>query len=126
MTREEFIRALEKGGITFSYSDGGERIVIGPENYYINLEYLGITSLPSNITFNNLRSLNLGEVAQLPEGVVFDIKGAVIGEGITRIPRGTKFGKEVKTVLIQSGTIYFHNIEGINYGDLLTATFKYL
>jgi hypothetical protein len=126
MTREQFIRALEEGGITYSLSDGGKRIVVDQENQYINLEYLGITSLPPNVTFENSRSLRLGEISQLPEGMVFDIKGAVIGEGITRIPRGTKFGKEVKTVLIQSGTIYFHNIEGINYGDLLTATFKYL
>ena len=126
MTREQFIRALEEGGITYSLSDGGKRIVVDQENQYINLEYLGITSLPPNVTFENSRSLRLGEISQLHEGMVFDIKGAVIGEGITRIPRGTKFGKEVKTVLIKSGTIYFHNIEGINYGDLLTATFKYL
>jgi hypothetical protein len=126
MTREQFIRALEEGGITYSLSDGGKRIVVDQENQYINLEYLGITSLPPDVTFENSGSLRLGEVAQLPEGVVFDIKGAVIAEGITRIPRGTKFGKEVRSVLIKSGTIYFHNIDGINYGDLLTATFKYI
>jgi hypothetical protein len=62
----------------------------------------------------------------LPEGTVFNNYGSVVGEEITRIPRGTKFGKGVKTVLIKSGTIHFHNIDGINYGDLLTATFKYL
>ena len=126
MTREEFIEALEKGGITFSYSEGGERIVVNWDNQYINLEYLGITSLPPDVTFENAGSLRLGEVAQLPEGTVFNNYGSVVGEEITRIPRGTKFGKEVRTVLIKSGTIYFHNIDGINYGDLLTATFKYI
>jgi hypothetical protein len=127
MIREEFIRALEKGGIAFTYSEGGERIVIVRENLVINLKDLGITSLPPNITFDNLGFVNLGEVSQLPEGLIFDINdGGVIGEKITRIPRGTKFGKGVKAVLIKSGSIYFHNVEGINYGDLLTATFKYI
>ena len=126
MTREEFIEALEKGEITFSYSEGGERIVIGPENFVINLGNLGITSLPPNITFDNLGFVNLGEVSQLPEGLIFDINdGGVIGEEITRITRGTKFGKNVKAVLIKSGTINF-DIEGFNYGDFLTAAFKYI
>jgi hypothetical protein len=126
MTREEFMRALEKGGIAFTYSEGRERIVIVPENFVINLKDLGITSLPPNITFDNLGFVNLGEVSQLPEGLIFDINdGGVIGEKITRIPRGTKFGKGVKGVLIKSGSINF-DIEGFNYGDFLTAVFKYL
>jgi hypothetical protein len=127
MTRKEFIESLEKGGITFSYSEEGERIVVGSgDEYYIDLGDPWITSLPPNVTFRNVGSLNLGEVAQLPEGVVFDNGGAIFAEEVTRIPRGTKFGKRVKSVLIKSGTIHFHNIDGINYGDLLTATFKYL
>jgi len=112
MSGEQFIRALEGGGI--SYSEEGERIVVGSgDEYYINLGDYRITSLPPNVTFRNVGSLNLGEVAQLPEGVVFDNGGAIFAEGITRIPRGTKFGKEVRSVLIKSGTIYFHNIDGI-------------
>jgi hypothetical protein len=123
MTREEFIRALDEKGI--SYSLEGERIVVNWDNQYINLEYLGITSLPPDVTFENAGSLRLGEVAQLPEGTVFNNYGSVVGEEITRIPRGTKFGKGVRTVLLAGGTINF-DIEGFNYGDLLTATFKYL
>jgi hypothetical protein len=61
--------------------------VIVRENLVINLKDLGITSLPPNITFDNLGFVNLGEVSQLPEGLIFDINdGGVIGEKITRIP----------------------------------------
>jgi hypothetical protein len=126
MTRGEFIRALEQGGITFSYSERGERIVIAEENYYFKSGDLGITSIPSNVTFENSGTIRLDGISQLPEGLFFNNYGGVLAEEITRIPRGTKFGKGVKTVLIKSGNIYFHNIDGINYGDLLTATFKYL
>lgn len=125
MTREEFIRALEKGGITFSYSEGGERIVIGPENYYVKSGDLGITSIPPNVTFENSGTISLLGISQLPEGLFFNNYGGVFAEGVTRIPRGTKFGRGVRTILIKSGTINF-NIEGYNYGDFLTATFKYL
>jgi hypothetical protein len=124
MTREEFIRALDEWEI--SYSLEGERIVVGSgDEYYINLEDYRITSLPPNVTFRNVGSLRLGEVAQLPEGVVFDNGGAIFAEEVTRIPRGTKFGKRVKTIYIKDGTINF-DIEGFNYGDFLTAAFKYI
>ena len=124
MTREEFIRALDERGI--SYSLEGERIVVGSgDEYYIDLGDPWITSLPPDVTFRNVGSLNLGEISQLPEGVVFDNGGAIFAEGVTRIPRGTKFGKRVKSILIKSGTINF-DIEGFNYGDFLTAAFKYI
>jgi len=125
MTREEFIRALEKGGITFSYSEGGERIVIGWENYYVEWDNLGITSIPPNVTFENSGTISLLGISQLPEGLFFNNYGRVIAEEVTRIPRGTKFGRGVSTVLIKSGTIDF-DIEGYNYGDFLTAAFKYI
>jgi hypothetical protein len=125
MAREEFIRALEKGGITFSYSEGGKRIVIGAENYYVKWDDLGITSIPPNVTFENSGTISLLGISQLPEGLFFNNYGRVFAEGVTRIPRGTKFGKGVRAVLIKSGTIDF-DIEGFNYGDFLTAAFKYL
>jgi hypothetical protein len=125
MTREEFIRVLEKEGITFSYSEGGERIVIGWENYYLDWDNLGITSIPPNVTFENSGTIRLDGISQLPEGLFFNNYGGVFAEGVTKIPRGTKFGRGVRTVLLAGGTIDF-DIEGFNYGDFLTAAFKYI
>jgi hypothetical protein len=124
MTRGEFIRALEQGGITFSYSERGERIVIAEENYYFKSGDLGITSIPPNVTFENSGTIRLDEISQLPEGIIFNNYGFIYAEGVTRIPTGTKFGRSVKAVLLAGGTIDF-DIREINYGDLLTAVFKY-
>ena len=131
MTKEEFIEALDRQRIHYTEEDG--RLIVGrvtvPVDGYISFYYLGIDSMPPNVTFENKGHLQLGTTKEIPQGVFFNNEGYVYWHDtrgkLDKIPRGTRFGKLVKGIVLKGGFLDF-GIPEINEGDLLTATFKYL
>ena len=125
MNKEAFMKVLGKNKIHFM--EEGGRLIVGRVNFgsdYISFYELGIDSMPPNVTFDNSGHVQLGTLKEIPEGVFFDNEGVVYMSSVSHITRGTRFGKWVRGVILSEGVIDF-NIREINYGDLLTATFKY-
>lgn len=126
MNQEAFMKVLGKNKIHFM--EEGGRLIVGRVSFtgsdYISFYELGIDSMPPNVTFDNSGHIQLGTLKEIPEGVFFDNVGVVYMSGVSRITRGTRFGKWVRGVILSEGVIDF-GIREINYGDLLTATFKY-
>ena len=126
MNKEAFMKVLGKNKIHFM--EEGGRLIVGRVSFtgsdYISFYELGIDSMPPNVTFDNSGHIQLGTLKEIPEGVFFDNVGVVYMSGVSRITRGTRFGKWVRGVILSEGVIDF-GIREINYGDLLTATFKY-
>jgi hypothetical protein len=126
MNKEAFMKVLGKNKIHFM--EEGERLIVGRINYsgsdYISFYELEIDSMPPNVTFDNSGHVQLGALKEIPEGVFFDNEGVVYMSMVSRITRGTRFGRWVRGVIPSGGVIDF-DIREINYGDLLTAVFKY-
>ena len=126
MNKEAFMKVLGKNKIHFM--EEGGRLIVGRVSFtgsnYISFYELGIDSMPPNVTFDNSGHIQLGTLKEIPEGVFFDNVGVVYMSSVSRITRGTRFGKWVRGVILSEGVIDF-GIREINYGDLLTATFKY-
>ena len=126
MNQEAFMKVLGKNKIHFM--EEGGRLIVGRVSFtgsdYISFYELGIDSMPPNVTFDNSGHIQLGTLKEIPEGVFFDNVGVVYMSSVSRITRGTRFGKWVRGVILSEGVIDF-GIREINYGDLLTATFKY-
>ena len=126
MNKEAFMKVLGKNKIHFM--EEGGRLIVGRVSFtgsdYISFYELGIDSMPPNVTFDNSGHVQLGALKEIPEGVFFDNEGVVYMSSVSRITRGTRFGKWVRGVILSEGVIDF-GIREINYGDLLTATFKY-
>jgi len=126
MNKEAFMKVLGKNKIHFM--EEGGRLIVGRINYsgsdYISFYELEIDSMPPNVTFDNSGHVQLGVLKEIPEGVFFDNEGVVYMSMVSRITRGTRFGRWVRGVVPSGGVIDF-DIQGINYGDLLTAVFKY-
>ena len=126
MNKEAFMKVLGKNKIHFM--EEGGRLIVGRVSFtgsnYISFYELGIDSMPPTVTFDNRGHIQLGTLKEIPEGVFFDNVGVVYMSSVSRITRGTRFGKWVRGVILSEGVIDF-GIREINYGDLLTATFKY-
>lgn len=148
MTRDEFIKILEKKG--YSYSVDGDYLIIpdtkGMEN--VLLDY--IKTLPPNIRFINSGWVDLTELKTLPDGVYFNNNGDVILDSIKVVPSGVEFnnkgnisldsvkkikpgavfnnGGHVDMESIVGGYGYFHtwdgNIDGIASNRLLNGMIK--
>ena len=143
MTREEFIKQLEKK--RYSYKMSGDKIVVTDEGG-VNLESL--TSLPSGVVFRNrggvgLKSLtsippgvefrnggyvNLESLTSLPPGVEFRNRGAVSLDSITSLPPGVEFKNRGNVYLRSLIGGWFSdwkgNIEGIDAKRLLNVMIK--
>jgi len=133
MNKEAFMKVLGKNKIHFM--EEGGRLIVGRINYSgsdylayekfsISFYELEIDSMPPNVTFDNSGHVQLGALKEIPEGVFFDNEGVVYMSMVSRITRGTRFGRWVRGVIPSGGVIDF-GIREINYGDLLTAVFKY-
>ena len=89
MTREEFIKILEKED--YSYEIDGDYLVIpdtkGMEN--VILDY--IKTMPSLVRFNNSGYVNLVSLETLPPGVEFNNKGDVNLDSLKTLPPDIEF-----------------------------------
>ena len=127
MTREAFIKALDRQRIHHTEEDG--RLIVGriSRNGYVSFYDLGINSMPPDVTFENSGNIQLGDLKEIPEGVFFDNGNYIYWNNANsgKISRGTRFGKRVTGIVTSRGFLDL-GIPEINEGDLLTATFKYL
>ena len=99
MTREEFIKELEKGG--YSYDIDGDKIVVTGMNPStakhkhwseigsVNLDSL--KTLPPGVVFKNEGSVDLSSLKTLPPGVKFSNRGRVFLKHLETIPPGVGF-----------------------------------
>ena len=118
MTREEFIRILEKED--YSYEIVGNKIVVT----YDKSVYLdSLETLPPGVEFNNGGQVDLDSLETLPPGVEFNNGGDVSLASLETLPPGVEFnnGDRVHVKFIHPA--YFHrwngNIEGIDPKTLL-------
>lgn len=75
MTREEFIKVLDKEG--YSYEIEGDKVIVDADGGNVYLELL--TSLPSGVEFWNRGIVNLKSLKSIPPGVEFwNINGDVL------------------------------------------------
>ena len=101
MTREEFIKVLDKKD--YSYEMMGDSVVVngGDSNGVVILSSL--TSIPRGVVFRNRGAVYFSDLTSLPPDVVFKNVGGVILSSLTSIPRGVVF-KNVGNVDLRSLT----------------------
>ena len=118
MTREEFIKVLEKEG--YSYKLEGDKIVVTDEGH-VNLGSL--TSLPTGVEFRNEGNVDLQSLTSLPLNVEFENDGNVNLKSLTSISPGVEFRNEDRVYLESLIGGFFNkwkgNIEGIDSKRLL-------
>jgi hypothetical protein len=89
MTREDFIRILEKE--EYPYEIEGNKIVIKKGNRLGNFSLDWITSLPPDVEFSDMRSVYLNSLTSVPPNVIFKNTGDVSLESVTSISSGVEF-----------------------------------
>jgi hypothetical protein len=135
MTREEFIKVLEKRAWDpynkdtldiywkkkdYIYEIEGNKIIV---TYKGNVGLGSLTSLPSGVEFKNGGYVNLRKLTSIPPGVVFKNYGSVYLEDLTSLPPGVVFENGGDVNLGSLIGDYFNrwsgNIEGIDSKRLL-------
>ena len=81
MTNEEFIEKLK----TYSYERVGDKIIVNDNG---SVYLVGLTSMPSNVEFNNLGYVDLRNVTSIPSDVKFNNDGYVDLGSATSISSG--------------------------------------
>lgn len=138
MTREEFIKLLEKENQPYEI-DGDKIVVVGNGDVKLNglktipsdvvfkngeTVWLGsLTTLPPGVAFENGWNVWLGSLTTLPSGMVFNNQGGVLLNNLTSIPHDVIFnnGADVKLNKIIGGWFYdwSGNIKKLNNKRLL-------
>jgi len=122
MTREAFIKVLDKKG--YSYEIEGDKIVV---TYYYDLWLNSLETLPHDVEFRNGGHVYLNSLTSLPPDVKFRNGEGVSLNSLTSLPPGVEF-KNVGYVLLGFlvggiGGNWFEdwkgNIEGIDSKRLL-------
>jgi hypothetical protein len=118
MTREEFIKVLDKE--RYSYKIEGNKIVVTSISGEVWLSDL--TSLPPGVEFRNEDYVCLDSLTSLPSDVVFNNGDYVSLESLISLPSGVVF-KNKGNIWLGSLIGWFGdwsgNIEGINNKRLL-------
>ena len=143
MTREDFIKELDKQG--YSYDIEGDKIVVTHKgNAYLNsltsippgvvfnnkagVFLKSLKSLPHDMGFNNRGDVHLDSLTSLPPGVVFNNRDDIFLSFLTSLPPGVEFRNfgYIKLISLMGG--YFDdwkgNIEGIDSKRLLNLMIK--
>lgn len=88
MTREKFIKLLDKEG--YSYKIEGDKIVVtGNRNVELKLE-----TIPPNVKFNNRWDVNFQSLKTLPYGVEFNNGGGVYLWLLETLPPDVEFNNK--------------------------------
>jgi len=123
MTREEFIKVLEKEG--YSYKLEGDKIVVTDEGH-VNLGSL--TSLPTGVEFRNGGHVNLGSLTSLPTGVEFRNEGNVDLQSLTSLPLNVEFENDgnvnLKSLTSISPGVEFRNEDRVYLESLIGGFFN--
>jgi hypothetical protein len=90
MTREEFIRILDRKG--YSYRIDGDNLIINQEGGVKIGNYPNSNlSIPSNIVFQNMGNVDMRYVKEVKEGVIFNNNGDVDLTYTHTLSPGVKF-----------------------------------
>jgi hypothetical protein len=120
MTREEFIKVLQKERVSYKTVD--DKMIVDEGGFYHQGKVIlnSLTSLPSGVKFKNREGVYLDSLTSIPPGVEFNNGGSVNLRSISSISPGVEFTNKYNVYL---GTLSFGkwegNIEGINYKRLL-------
>lgn len=87
MTKEEFIEKLK----TYSYEMVGDKLIVNDKG---SVYLVGLTSMPSNVEFNNLGYVDIRNVTSIPSDVKFNNDGYVDLGSATSISSGVEFNNE--------------------------------
>ena len=112
MTREEFIKVLDRKG--YSYRIEGDLIVVTVEGtVYLN----SLTTLPAGVKFENGGDVWLDSLTTLPAGVKFENGGGVYLRDLTTLPAGVEF-ENVGHVYLGALTTLPAGVKFENGGDV--------
>ena len=112
MTREEFIKILDKKG--YSYEIEGDKIVVTEDG---DVDLYSLPSLPPGVEFKNGGFVDLQSLTSLPPGVTFKNKGYVNLRSLTSISPGVVFNN-VGVVNLRSLTSISPGVEFKNGGNI--------
>lgn len=120
MTREEFIKKLNKG---YSYKLEGDKIVVTDGG---SVALGSLTSIPTGVEFKNGGDVYLGSLETLPLGVEFKNGGSVYLRSLTYITPGVEFNNRAGVYLspIEWFNEWEGSIEGIDSKRLLNVMIK--
>ena len=122
MTRDEFIKVLEKKGP--SYEIEGDKIVVSYFNKDVDLDSL--ETLPPGVEFENRGDVYLRYIETIPPGVVFKNGGHVYLRSLETLPPGVEFnnGEDIYLASLRWLNHWSGNIEGIDSKRLLNLMIK--
>ena len=125
MTREEFIKVLDREDYTYEIE--GDKIIVtgGNSDGYVSLRW--IQSIPSGVEFRNEGSVDLESVEEIPADTVFNNhyrnRNGVYLRSIKSVPPGLKFNR-YSDIYLDSLEVLEPGVEFNNYlGDIHSNIF---
>jgi hypothetical protein len=117
VTRKEFIKILKDN--RYSYEIEGDKIIVTDDEHRVSLNVL--KSLPPNVHFKNVGTVDLTRLETIPPGTVFENGGHVNLADIQSIPRNNVEFRNGGYVWMMSlnNEEFEGNIEGIDNKRLL-------
>jgi hypothetical protein len=102
MTREEFIKVLDKKGYSlYSYKIEGDKVIINRDGgFYLH----DLTSLPPGVIFENNGKVYLESIISISPDVAFENDGDVFLNALTSISPGVEF--------MNGGDVYLESLTG--------------
>ena len=126
MTREEFTKALEKK--RYSYRIEGDKIIVtyeGNTDLLSSVHLPALTSLPSEVVFENEGNVNLRSLTSLPPGVRFKNGRNVYLNSLTSLSPGVRFNNgghvDLESLTSLPPGVVFKNKGPVNLGALLVG-----
>jgi hypothetical protein len=108
MTREEFIKVLEKS--RYNYREEGDRIIItsGNAESKDDIRFGLWENIPPNLEFRNSRHVILASLIKIPEGTIFRNGGDVYLSDLKELSGKVEFRN--------GGDVYFQSLNSISPG----------
>ena len=127
MTQEEFIEILKNK--KYTYEIEGDKIVVTDSNdsgvFNPSIDLSDITSIPSDVTFNNKGYIFLTELTSIPPNVIFNNDRYIDLRNCLKIDSSVIFNNEGSIFTDKLITYEWGgNIEGIDHKRLLNLMIK--
>jgi hypothetical protein len=108
MTREEFIKVLEKS--RYNYREVGDRIIItsGNDESKGDIRFGLWENIPPNLEFRNSRHVILDSLTKIPDGTIFRNGGDVYLSNLKELSGKVEFRNR--------GDVYFQSLTSISTG----------
>jgi hypothetical protein len=128
MTREEFIKVLDNKNYTYEIE--GDKIVVtyeGNTDLLSSVHLPALTSLPSEVVFENEGNVNLHSLTSLPPRVKFKNGRNVYLNSLTSLPPVTEFNNgghvDLESLTSLPPGTQFNNNEDVNLKSLVGGWF---